>query len=226
LARRVQAKDRVEFYKSQWYSDLSTATSTGRSFLVNGPAAMNLLFNADAPAPQSEKVWHKSTGLRVFFTMNTTVQPQTDYITMFVVRPKPAMRRYLQADGTFALTSGVHFTAGDAGIVGEGRRPGAMINKQLFDILHYKRFVLGTVVYTGQGPANITDTHKEFYFKVPVNRRYEAVQGTALTLTEAQMGVEDRVYVLVFTDRPEGTAVNQQPKISMNAVAVHSLVLN
>jgi hypothetical protein len=48
-ARQVRATRRVEFSKTSWSQDISTITSTGRTFMINVPTSAALLFNDELP---------------------------------------------------------------------------------------------------------------------------------------------------------------------------------
>lgn len=180
---------------------------------------MAAIWQSGSAMPTCEKVTHLTTGLRIFLSTEIATVVQA-YFTVFVLRGKPALQRYLNASNELDPTANVHYITGTAGQLTEGRTPGAMVNKDLFSILKYKRVCIGNTAYVGQGVTNINNTHKEFYFKLRPKTVYRATQGNAMTLTEAQMPVTQRIFVLVVSDEAPGDA---QPNCWVNWVAVNKL---
>lgn len=209
----------MEFFKTQAAYLFTTATVPAVSWCLNEPNTMSTLWNAGAALPIVEKTYHHTMGLRVFLSTESQNVVQA-YFTIFLLRGKPALQRYLDAGNELAPAIGQHYTTGSAGQLTEGRTPGAMVNRELFSILKYKRVRIGNTAYVGQGVTNIENSHKEFYFKVRPKTMYRAVQGNALQLTEAQMPVEQRLFLFVVSDEAVG---DTQPHVWVNWVAVHKL---
>lgn len=187
--------------------------------MVNEPNTMTSIWNAGATIPTVEKTYHASMGLRVFLSTESQ-NPVQAYFTVFVLQGKPALQRYLNAQNELDISANVHYIAGTAGQLQEGRVPGAMVNKDLFHILKFKRFAIGNTAYVGQGVTNINNTHREFYFKIRPKMTYRAVQGNAMQLTEGQMPVTQRIFLAVVSDEAPG---DPQPHVWVNWVAVNKL---
>lgn len=219
LTRTVRSQARLEFFKTQAAYRFNIATAAAVSWCVNEPNTMNALWNAGAALPTVERPFHHTMGLRVFLSTESQNVVQA-YFTVFLLRGKPALQRYLDGTNELAPAIGQHYTTGSAGQLTEGRTPGAMVNRELFSILKYKRVQIGNTAYIGQGVTNSHNTHREFYMKVRPRVQYRAVQGSAMTLTEGQLPVEQRLFLLVVSDEAPGDA---QPDVWVNWVAVHKL---
>lgn len=219
LERTIRRQTRIEFFKSQAAYRMNIATVPAVSWCLNEPNTFNLLWNAGAALPNQERVYHHNTGLRLFLSTESQNVTNT-YFTVFILRGKPALQRYLDGTNELAPAIGQHYTTGSAGQLTEGRTPGAMVNKDLFSIVKYKRIKMGNTAYVGQGVSNFDNTHKEFYFKFRPKTKYQAVQGNVLTLTEGQMPVTQRYFLLVVSDEAPG---DQQPDVWVNWVAVHKI---
>lgn len=222
LARTVRRQTRLEYYRNQGAYNMNSATAQSFVWCLNEPNQMGLIWNAGAAVPIVDKVFHHSIGLRVFLSVESQIPTQT-YVTLFILQGKPALQRYLDGTNELAPVNGTHFITGTSGLTTEGRAPGAMVNKDLFRIVKFKRIRIGQTAFVGQGVTNFDNTHKEFYFKLRPKLKYEAVQGNAMTLTEGQMPVSQRYFLFIASDEAQGDA---QPAVWVNWVSINKIDLS
>lgn len=97
-----------------------------------------------------------------------------------------------------------------------------MVNKQLFNIVAMKRFPIGNTAFVGQGVTNINNSHKEVYVRIRAKQTYRATQGNAMALTERELPVTQRFWVLCVSDELTGDA---QPAVWTNWNVLHTLDL-
>ena len=228
LARQVKAlvkkdrrRHRVEFFRSQAAVLFSSYQEPVHAWCINEPALMAPIWNPTA-LPVMEKCYHYSTGIRLFLS-SESVAPSRAFFTVFLLKGKSALQRYLNANNELTVQLGTHYTTGTAGELVPGRTPGALINRELFKIVKFKRVIIGNQVTQGTSSYNLMDTSREFYFKIRTKCTYRAVQGNALSMTESQLPVTQRYYLLAISDEAPDTA---QPPIWVNWVGVHKLDFN
>ena len=127
-----------------------------------------------------------------------------------------------QAGGLRDSPQEAFFVVGnDGALTTDGRRQGVMLNKDLFQILKFKRFKLGNQVYPTQGPTTLTDTMKEIYWRVPTKWTYTQTTGDWRSLGEGSLPTRHRIYLLTFNDRPNGTL--SPPAVLQNINTVHTV---
>lgn len=190
-----------------------------------------------------EQVYQSSLNLSVEFRVDTwaaTLDPITVGITYFILKPKkelqalsPPILSTIEWNRHY-LSSGLSTTVGTPVEVTQGllrQTPHVYINRQLFQVIAYKRFYIGNKAVVKESPLapdenyidnSIYSSHKKFFHKIKINKTFKnsitsaGTQGGAMEMTEEKMPLTSKYYLICFTDQDKDEENPAYSHLNMN----------
>lgn len=217
LEKKTRDSTVCEYMKNDFFRDLRTLTGNVYTVLLNEPNSCTFPFDTNiTPAnTKVDQIYQANMGFRITFSAERTNIVASTYITYFIVRAKAALTPTL-VSGVLQPVFNTHYTTASDGLVSQGISPCPLVNKDLFQIIAFRRFFMGNQVFVGQGPTVLKDTHREFYHKIPMKVTTRDTKDNAFTNTETDMNVRERFYLMVITDKEVNLAPVNQPPIYIN----------
>lgn len=212
-----------EYLRHDFFNDMRSLTGNIFAYAINVPSLCNVPFQT---VTATNNLYMSNMGVRITFSAERTALVTSTYVTYFIVRSKSALTPYLGSTGDIQLTQGVTHIHAQDGLLTQGITPCPFLNKDFFSILAFKRFCIGNQVFTGAGPTNLIDTHREYYHRLNLKIKLRAPNGNAFDLQENDIPTKDRIYIIIATDRPAGTLPANQPPIYINGQCMTKVLYN
>lgn len=211
-------------------------------FCLNVPNFNPLCFNS-VVYKSYEKVYQHTMNLSLFFKHHeflTTETPKTAGITYFIVKAKKELQASNSSTVLDSLTWNRHYIqGGQSNVTGSnteqhdptGRDSSVFLNRSLFQIIAYKRFFLGKSAGKEDQPltdlnaivdTSINTSYRRYYHKINIKQMLQnsftsaSTQGGALEMTEAQMPITSRYYLICFTDQSNEGTTPKYPYLSLS----------
>lgn len=221
LEKRTKDISQKEYFKNDFFRDLRSQTGNVYTLCINEPAAMTIPFdNIAYGSLKTDKLYQHNMGFRVTFSAERTGLVRTTYISYWILRGKSSLNARLDVNNVLTPIYNTHWTGAGDGLATQGILPCPLINKEYFKIIAYRRFCMGNQVYVSQGPAQLIDTHREFYHKISMKVNITDPKDTATTNSESDIPTKDRFYFICITDCPTDVLPAQQPFIYINGQAL------